>query len=269
MPTDRPITFVVPVSRRGEILVNNFLSSPCMQEPHNHQILIQENFTSAATAFNDAIDRSVNDLIVFVHQDILLPRPWLSQLERALEDLQNTDAEWGVLGCWGASPENGCRGYIYSNGLGVLGAPFEHPLPVQTLDEIVLILRKSSGLRFDERLPHFHLHGAGICLAAAQRGMNSYVISAFCIHNNSQYLILPKEFYRSYRQLKQTWQRKLPIQTTCIRITRFDFPMHTRRLLEMYLRYISRKKLDDDRAHDPSKLLKQVQSILREESVAD
>jgi hypothetical protein len=269
MLTDRSITFVVPVTHRGDILEDNLLSSPCFREPHNYQLLIQESFASAATAFNDAIDRSVNDLIVFVHQDIYLPRSWLSQLDRAIELLEKADPKWGVLGCWGASPEDGCRGHIYSNGLGVLGAPFENPIPVQTLDEIVLILRKSSGLRFDEHLPNFHLHGADICLAAAEQRMKSYVISAFCVHNNNQYLILPGEFYQSYGHLKQTWDAKVPIQTTCIRITKFDVPMYTRRLREAYLRCISRRKLDDPRAHDVPRLLEQVDALLSGKSVTN
>src|ERR1017187_2105828 len=269
MPTVRPITFVVPVSSKGEILQDNFLSSPCLNEPHNHQILIQENFTSAAAAFNDAIDRSLNDLIVFIHQDISLPKSWLLQVNQALGHLDDTDPNWGVLGCWGASPEDGCRGYIYSNGLGVLGAPFAHPVPVQTLDEIVLILRKSSGLRFDERLPNFHLHGADICMAAAEKGMRSYVISALCVHNTNMYLILPKEFYKSYKYLKQRWEAELPIQTACIPITRFDVPMYTRRLREVYLRYFRQKQLHKARAQDVSRLLEEVDTILHKTSVSE
>jgi len=200
--------------------------------------------------------------MVFVHQDVWLPEPWLAQLERALDQLKVVDPNWGVLGCWGASPGEGCRGFIYSNGLGILGSPFVQPVPVQTLDEIVLILRKSSGLRFDERLPSFHLHGSDICLAAARKAMTSYVIPAFCVHNNNPYAALPKEFYECCRVLKQKWKAELPIETPCVKITRFNAPLRLRRLKEAYFRHIGRRKHEVSRAQNVPSLLREVALLL-------
>ena len=94
------ITFAVATNSR-KTLESNFLSSECFRPPHCHQILLQEGFPCAAKAYNDAIDKSVNDLIVFAHQDVVFPAHWLCQLERALEDLEVQDHNWGVLGCYG------------------------------------------------------------------------------------------------------------------------------------------------------------------------
>jgi hypothetical protein len=248
------ITFAVAVNNR-EVFETNFLASPCFRGPHDHQILVQENFASAAKAYNDAIERSTNDLIVFCHQDIFLPERWLSQLDEALAYLEAEDPIWGVLGCYGETLNDNGRGYVYSSGLGTMGKPFEHPAPVQTLDEIVLILRKSAGLRFDEQLPHFHLYGTDICLRAAAVGMNSYAISAFCIHNTHQSLILPKEFYDCCRHIRRVWKDSLPIQTTCIRITRSNVPIYRRRVQEFHLRYIRRKVVGGTRVQNVQRLL--------------
>src|SRR5262249_17877466 len=155
---------------------------------------------------------------------------WVADLERALSCLAVDDPRWGVLGCRGETLEDNGWGHAYSTGLGIFGKPFERPAQVQNLDEIVLILRKSSGLRFDDTLPHYHMYGADICLRAQEMGMKNYAISAFCIHNTHQIIILPKEFYESYRHLKRTWRKRLPVRTTCMRITRFDVPMLKRRL---------------------------------------
>ena len=84
--------------------------SPCLRRPHGHQILVQQGFASAASAYNDAIDRSVNDLIVFAHQDIIFPEGWLEQLARALEFLGERDPNWGVLGCFGRSADGASHG---------------------------------------------------------------------------------------------------------------------------------------------------------------
>jgi hypothetical protein len=250
------ITFVIAVNNR-ELFEHNFLASPCLGQRHDHQILVQENFSSAAKAYNDAIDRAANDLIVFCHQDILLPEPWLSQIECALRHLEGHDPKWGVLGSYGKTQDGRGWGHVYSSGRDVIGEPLERPVPVQTLDEIVLILRKSSGLRFDDSLPHFHFYGTDICLRAAQKGMKSYAVSAFCIHNTHQTLVLPKEFYECCRHIKQVWKNCLPIQTTCVRITKFNFPLYRRRLGEAYLRHIRRKECGGTRVQDPLALLEE------------
>jgi hypothetical protein len=257
MSGDSRITFAVATHGTREILENNFLASPCLREPHNHQIIVQQNFVSAAKAYNDAIDRAVNDLIVFVHRDVILPDSWPSQLQRALEYLRAKDPEWGVLGCYGKARDGRGTGYIYCPGRGVIGRPSSQPAPVQTLDEIVLVMRKSSGLRFDDRLPHFHLYGADICLRAAKAGMKSYAISAFCIHNANQYIVLPKEFYECCGYVKRCWKDRLPIQTTCVRITRLGRFIYARRLREAYLRYVRRKAFLAPRTEDVPQLLRE------------
>ncbi len=251
------VTFVVAVNNRA--LCNaNFLVSPCLRPPHDHQTLLQENFSSAAVAYNDAIERAVNDLVVFCHQDVLLPEAWLLQLKRALDHLEIDDPKWGVLGCYGETLNDNGRGHIYSSGRGVMGRPFDHPATVQTLDEIVLVLRKSSGLRFDETLPHFHLYGADICLRAVRQGMKSYAISAFCLHNTHQSLVLPREFYECCNHIKRVWRDCLPIQTTCIRITGSSFPLYRRKLSEFYLRHVRRKEFSGGtRVQNPLPLLEE------------
>jgi hypothetical protein len=256
MPVQRSITFAVATYGTAEILRTNFLASPCLREGHGHQILVQKDYVSAGKAYNDAIDRSDNDLMVFAHQDMIFPETWLAQLERALDHLDTADRAWGALGCYGMTPEGIGRGYIYSPGPGTIGKPFEFPAPIQTLDEIVLILRRSSGLRFDEDLPHFHLYGTDICLRAAKMGMKSYAIPAFCIHNANHYVILPDEFYECCKYIRRVWKDSLPLHTTCLTITRSNLPTYHRRLLEAYLKHIRRKTVLAPRATDVPQLLR-------------
>ena len=84
------------------------------------------------------------------------------------------------IGVWRAA--QGCdlgrpmpRAY-YSTGLGVLGGNFADPIRVRTLDEIVLITRKSTGLVFDDTLPDFHFYGTDICLRSELQGRSCYII---------------------------------------------------------------------------------------------
>jgi hypothetical protein len=269
IPAVKPITFVVAVSTSGNwssgktaptkrgILEKNFLASPCLVGPHPHQILLQEDFSSAGKAYNDAIDKSVNEIIVFCHQDMFFPGPWIAQLQQSCEWLETKDPRWGVLGCSGITRERQMRGYVYSSGLGVVGDPSE-PAEIQTLDEIVLVLRKSSGLRFDETLPHFHLYGADICLRAAERGMKSYAISAFCIHNTYANYNLTSEFYECCGHVRKVWRNSLPIETTCISITRSNLPVYVRRLRQVYLKHIRRKEYESTRVDDVTRVFEEV-----------
>src|ERR1700746_3328480 len=71
-PAIPDVTFVVAVNQR-EVFERNFLSSPCLCQMADPQIQIQEGFDSASKAYNDALGRSRNDLMIFVHQDVILP----------------------------------------------------------------------------------------------------------------------------------------------------------------------------------------------------
>lgn len=248
------LTFAVAANNR-EMLEANFLASPCFQTGHPYQILVQEGYASASKAYNDAFEKSRNDLIVFAHQDVIFPDEWLAQLEKALRYLDINDPDWGVLGCYGQTLDQGAHGYVYSPGPGFIGAPFENPAEVQTLDEIVLIVRKSSGLRFDDTLPSFHLYGTDICMRASQLGRRSYAIPALCVHNSLHYLVLPEEFYACYKHVRRVWKASLPIQTPCIRITASNKFLYERRLREFYLRHIRHRTVIAGRAKDGRNLL--------------
>jgi hypothetical protein len=137
------------------------------------------------------------------------------------------------------------------------GQEIDKPEPVETLDEIVLVIRKSSGLRFDPSLPHYHLYGTDICMAAREKGMMSFAIPAFCIHNTNQLLTLPAEFYECYRHVKRKWRKYLPIHASCIRITRFDRVLYMRRIHKVYERLIGKKIMPKSRVDDPRTLIGQ------------
>jgi len=215
-------TLVVAVNNR-KTLEANLLASPALADRDDVQLLFKKGFASAATAYNSGFDDAENDIVVFLHQDIYLPKHWFEHVAVAIESLDCSNAKWGVLGSFGSRRgAAGGLGRMYATGLGFHGVPIAAPTPVETLDEVALILRKSSGLRFDEHLPHFHMYGPDICLQARHRGFTNYAIPAFCVHNTSQLIVLPKEFFDGYRFIKKKWRQYLPIYTSCMTISRFD-----------------------------------------------
>jgi len=253
------ITFVVAVNDDG-VLESNLLASPLFADNHSHQIIIRRNYASAAQAYNDALDQAVNGLLIFAHQDVFLPKDWMGRLGEALDWLYAKDPDWGVAGCFGVTPNGRHLGHVYSSGLrSILGQPFSEPVEVQTLDEMVLILRKPSGLRFDEYLPYFHFYGTDICMAARERGLKCYVVPAFCIHNSNAVYGFPKEFYAAYRHVKARWRKFLPIRTTCTTISQMDFELWRTRLVELGRRIVGvSKRPSGGRVQDPARLWKEM-----------
>ncbi len=240
-----------------DVLHKNLCLSPGLSNEGKNQLIIKRNYNAASLAYNEAIEEAKNEIILFVHQDIYLPEQWFMSLRLSLSYFEREKINWGVLGCFGTREgwERGKEiGRVYSNGWGTIGREINKPEPVQALDEIVLVIKKSSGLKFDPTLPSFHLYGTDICMSAKEIEMTSYVIPAFCIHNTNQILSLPKEFYECYRHVKKRWKKYLPIYTPCIRISRFDGDLHMRRLRRLYARLLHKESAPIYRVEDPRSL---------------
>lgn len=189
-------------------------------------VLLQRGFASAATAYNAGLAQAQTDVVVLAHQDVYFPEGWIGALEKAVTQLEATDPHWAVLGVWGIPRAAEPVGHLYCAGLQrTLGDPFAAPVPVQSLDELVLIVRKSSGVRFDERLGGYHFYGTDICLEANRRGLQAYAISAFCLHNTNGYDWLPLAFWRAYWFMRKKWRAELPITTSCTTISFWGWPM--------------------------------------------
>ena len=221
-------SFVVAVNDE-KVFQNNVLASPVFRAGNNHEIIARRGFSSAGIAYNDAMSAANNDIIVFMHQDIYLPDDWDMKLKSIIETLEHSGVKWGVLGCFGISLRGQPVGHVYSNGLNSeLGFP-QGPVRATSLDEIVLILRKSSGLHFDPRLSHFHLYGADICMESKKRGYENYVVSNYCIHNSLPINRLPEEFWQCAEYLRDKWRGDLPIKTTCVTISSLKIIMNMKR----------------------------------------
>lgn len=248
---------IVAAANDMDVLQNNLFLSPDIKNDGIYQLIIKRNYQAAALAYNEAIEEAKNEIILFAHQDIYFPETWFSSLRTSLFYFEKEKISWGVLGCFGSRPGGpGGIGQVYTTGMGIHGRDINKPEPVQTVDEIVLVIRKSSGLHFDPSLPYFHLYGADICMSAREKGMMSYAIPAFCIHNTNQILNLPKEFYECYRHVKRRWGKYLPIYTSCMRISRFDGELRLKRIRELYARLRHKEAMPAFRVDDPRSLLK-------------
>jgi len=147
-------------------------------------LIVQRDCRSASSAYNDGLDAADADIVIFAHQDVYFPRGWDDKLRDAIRTLDERGEMWGVLGVIGSNADGKLVGGAWSNGLQwkIQSRKFDSPAPVRTFDEIVLVLHKDGGLRFDDNLPGFHLYGTDIALSAIRSGLGAYVFDAPVIH---------------------------------------------------------------------------------------
>jgi hypothetical protein len=186
----------------------------------DYKVYPMRGHASASAAYNAAIDSTDEGIMVFLHQDIYLPAGWIETVAARIEAIEATDPNWGVLGVLGVDLAGRVVGETYSSGLRkVVGQRLEQPVEVQSLDEIVLIVRRASGIRFDSELPGFHLYGTDICQIAWEAGKGCYAIDAFCIHNSCGIYMLPGAFWKAYKHLARKWALRCPLRTPCVSIS--------------------------------------------------
>jgi hypothetical protein len=217
------ITFIVLVGNQ-DTYQKCFLSSPLFQakdESFNFQIIPQSGFRTAADALNDGIERAENNLIACVHQDVILPVTWMSSFLAGLGQVESLGVPVGVVGCWGITSEGEKAGHVYHRDRqlfprkpgdnGNRGA-MSLPMRVQTLDELLIAFRKSTGLRFDPALPSFFGYAVDLCLEAEARGFQNFSIDCPCVHQTVDQRGIRKELFLSEMFLMNKWKGLLPIQ---------------------------------------------------------
>ena len=246
------LSFVVCLSDDA-LLQANLLASPCLGPGSPHEVIAIRNAPSAADGLNMGLERAKNEWVVYVHQDVFLPRGWDRLLALQYRLAERRFGPIGIAGVYGVgdvvSTKNGNRHPRPARGAGsgdprpalpdprpalpeprpalaverigrvvdrgrVLHDGPELPARVATLDELLLVLPRNTSLRFDPELG-FHLYGADLCLQARERSLAVVAIDAPC-HHNSRSIGLPEAFFPSARVFARKWARCLPIATPCV-----------------------------------------------------
>lgn len=199
------------------VLKNNLKKSILFKQKH---FILQKGYTNVPKAYNEAMKGSKEKIICFLHQDVFLPNDWENNFLLSLKKLEKIDKDWGVIGVAGVilkDKERKYLGYLLDRG-SEWGTPTNLPSKVQTLDELLLIIKNDNSLKFDENIPTNHLYGADICMQSQTMNKNCYAINAYCHHNSSTHS-LPESFEPAAKYFHKKWKSFLPITTTC---TAFD-----------------------------------------------
>lgn len=205
-------------SHSDTILQANLARSPCLSSIPLH---VECDALSAAAAYNAALDATDAEVVIFAHHDVYLPRGWDRLLEARLAEVQAQDPDWALYGTFGVGLDAAHIGPVWSSSLGqIVGRVPLAPAEVQSYDELLIILRRSSGLRFDEGLAGWHFYGTDIVAQARARGLRAWAGALPCIHNDRYHQALGPDFRDAYRAMQRKWHSHLPLRSPITKISR-------------------------------------------------
>ncbi len=208
-------------SHSSAIRAANLTRSPCTTTIALH---VEERAESASKGYNRAIDASHQPILVFLHHDVFLPQGWEVLLRARIAQIEAIDPNWAVLGAFGVGSGHSHWGPVWSSSLGqILGRVPLAPVPAQALDELLIVVKRASGIRFDGALPGWHLYGTDIAQTAIAQGLGVYAGGLPCIHNDGFKAEIGEDFDICYRYMQRKWRSRLPIATPVTVLTKNGF----------------------------------------------
>lgn len=144
--------------------------------PHQWIVVNNTDNEPISKVYSKAQDESENELMVFVHPDVILPDEFYTDFMSALQAIESNTTDWGVLATAGNAP---------GPWLAIISSvtDFDGSSPyfggdtmyqqVQSVDESLMVVRRNAP-RFDAEMPGFDLYGMDIVLSAKKEGKDAF-----------------------------------------------------------------------------------------------
>lgn len=167
--------------------------------------------TSAGAALNHAVRQASHDVVVLVHQDV-----YLHDLDRLAACAATLDDErWGILGANGVTADHTSVGRLRDRVI-LIGESAPEPVPVDTLDEVLVIARRDDLLREplseDPELA-WHAYAVEYSLRVRSMGLLAGAIDTAITHNSMTTNLARLD--EAHRHVGDLYPALVPIHTTC------------------------------------------------------
>jgi len=214
------MTLTVACASNSDTILNaNLAQSPMFAA--GTPLHLERNAPTAAIAYNRALDATTSDIVVFAHHDVYLPHGWQTVLAARLAEVTTADPNWALFGAFGVGLDAAHIGPVWSSSIGqIVGRVPMQPTQVQSFDELLIVMRRASGLRFDENAPGWHMYGTDIVQTARAAGMRAYAGALPTLHNDRYHESLQSDFIECYRFMQRKWRADLPLRTPMTKISR-------------------------------------------------
>lgn len=218
---------IVVASNDAACLTRNLMASDLVHR--GVPVHVERGAPSAAIAYNRGLDATTAPYVIFAHQDVYFPPGWEKRLAAVIAGLEETAPDWALVAPFGMSLDDRHVGNVWSTSQSdTVGVPVASPIAVQSFDELVIILRRDSGLRFDEGLPLYHLYGTDIVQIARAAGRSAWVADLPVVHNDGFHGKLGADFTAGYTYVRRKWRKALPLRTPVVKIRwhGLDLPLY-------------------------------------------
>ncbi len=169
----------------------------------------------AFMAYNRFLEQARGRFVILCHQDVLLPFDRRDKLEACLADLDRRDPAWALCGNAGGI-EFGRHALCVTHSDGVPHRTEGLPIPVVSLDENFIVVKRSANLAVSHDLRGFHFYGTDLCRVADFLGRTAWVIDFHLLHKSTGRI--DDSFHEALRSIIEKYQRTHRdgyIQTTC------------------------------------------------------
>lgn len=178
-------------------------------------------FPTAGAALNHGARLAHNEVIVFVHQDVVLHS--LAELERAAGILMD-DLEIGVIGAVGIDHRRRVVGRMRDRVVQI-GESAAVPRDVDSLDEVLLMIRRELVLNSpltEEPALAWHAYGVEYSARVRRAGMRATAMDLILTHNSLTTNLDRLDL--AHRMVGEHYPELLPIRTTCGTVYQGDGP---------------------------------------------
>lgn len=172
----------------------------------------ENRFSSAGAALNHGARSARNDVVVFVHQDVVLHS--LPALEVAAAELLDAP-DIGIMGAVGIDGEDQIIGRIRDR-IVQIGEPAPAPRDVETLDEVLLMMTRAQVIReplSEDPLLAWHAYGVEYALRMRRAGLRAVARDIPLTHNSLSTNLARLD--EAHRHVGAAYPELVPIHTTC------------------------------------------------------
>lgn len=218
---DGKLGVIVPMNRQWEFDLNAS-RSPGLKEI-NAKVVVVQGAKTAADAFDAAKNNLDCEWILFMHQDVYIPKGAGFLLLEALEKLNSQKVDDVPIGFAGLSYEQNQGGFRKSGMVVDRSNLFNHPGSSTgiSLDEFAIVLRKESNLKIDPNLG-WHTWATDLCLQSMNHSgkPNTIILEIPFFHNSLNDYTLPPAYDESASRLLEKYPKINSIPTLCKLLTR-------------------------------------------------
>ena len=228
-------------------ILDEYMLKSLKNQDIEHELILVDNtngkFKSAAEALNFGGKKAKGNYLMFVHQDVCLSsKSWLKNGEKMLNSISNL----GIAGVAGKVKE---EAYVISNmkqgpNCMNVGISIDRPVKVQTLDECLILIPKSTFnlFEFDEDACNgWHLYAVDYCLTIKNYGFDVYAIPLNSYHLSEGFPV-SNDYFSTMKKLINKHKSHYKWISTTIGNWNTSYPVIAQKLIYKTLFYFDKRK---------------------------